>query len=659
MQAAFGSRPSLPGGEGAPSPRTLPSTGAATTPLVESPVASVPDLLHRSIAGWRSDAAERFELQGGLDAEAASTLFRLGAFIVHSCGEARERERRPVAEDAASAAEKRQAADERARRLLPFLAWLPMRVFSQPTMAAALETWQWVSASCPHLRLALLGQVVAAWRWSIDMHFGLFSGGTHSTEPAGRAAPASATGTPAMPADFISPPEPAGLAERVARMTVAGATTHAPPQCLPAGLTDHEPHRLVLQFFEERCRQSRSSSGEELALVAQAVSAAVADGTRLSTQPAAFGARVRLVHLGMCVLQAAHPSPEHAARGAAVPPGSSRRGSALPHLADPLPVLTGGSSPTTAVPRLGGLAGGSFSAAPGAPAAAGPGDDDGLWDDATTVSGSLHGAAAGAAPAAEPPAVDAPAPPEIFSGDRWPGVSVGSLAVLRERLYRAALSWFALPLSRYEVATSPQVVRQDFPYIVSMCRLVQLDVRLWSSSGGSGGSSGAASVFAAGGRPGAAPLTSGSLDTIDSNAGTGTLRGASWAESSSSLLSPAGLSSQRSQSGGSGPAPATPSPASSSYAGKSSAPDLRRMVLLRLATGVAGTPRTAANASIGRRESSRWPRRSREPQPTRAGDSARNAAAVVASGWLAQVHAAQGGGLRGLADLILVRESAR
>ena len=55
-------------------------------------------------------------------------------------------------------------------------------------------------------------------------------------------------------------------------------------------------------------------------------------------------------------------------------------------------------------------------------------------------------------------------------------MSAGSLACLRERLYRAALAWFALAPSRYEVATSPQVVRQDFPYVVSLCRLIQVCV---------------------------------------------------------------------------------------------------------------------------------------------------------------------------------------
>ena len=512
------------------------------SPQTASVAAMVPSLLHRSILGWRSEAAQRVQLNEGLDAEAINTLFRLGAFLVHTCGSRSSggggsttrttRGRFAVASapeaSASGAAAKRVQAEERARRLLPFLAWLPVRAFSVPTMAAALEVWQWVLGTCPVLRVPLLAHVVAAWRWTIDMRFGLFSGGTR--EDAASAAPPAAgrtsdgpQSTPAMPSDFVAPPEPEGLSERVARATLAGATVHAPLQWLPPGLSDPEPHRFFLQvrtwvgrhprrslarlhapspcppaqLFEERCRQSRSSSGEELALLAQAVLPALADATRLSARPAAFGPRVRLVHLGMCVLQAAHVAQGAPQGGQApgAPPaaGPLRRGSSFG-----VGSTVGLYESAVPTPRLG-MVGATFAdpATPGALAAArdaadargggGADDDSVLWDDSTTVvSGSQAeheeppAAAAAAAVVAAPglfAAAEAPAGgAAVFSGERWAGVSAGSLACLRERLYRAALAWFALAPSRYEVATSPQVVRQDFPYVVSLCRLIQVCV---------------------------------------------------------------------------------------------------------------------------------------------------------------------------------------
>jgi len=148
----------------------------------------------------------------------------------------------------------------------------------------------------------------------------------------------------------------------------------------------------MLQFFEERCRQCRTSSGEELALLAQAVTAAVADGTRLSTKAAAFGSRVRLVHLGMCVLQAAHQSPDHS-RSASV----TRRGSSAPFATDSTgysPITSRAVSvPVGTVPILSGNSGMANVATSGANVVqdAGDSDEGRLWDDSMTVSGSVLG----------------------------------------------------------------------------------------------------------------------------------------------------------------------------------------------------------------------------------------------------------------------------
>ena len=215
-------------------------------------------------------------------------------------------------------------------------------------------------------------------------------------------------------------------------------------------------------MFEERFRQSRSSNGEELALLSQAVIAAVADGTRLNTTPAAFGSRVRLIHFGLCVLQAAHSSHDVVRPSA----GPSRRGSSF-MLSPDQPGISQMSS------RIG------FQPPPlSARQGTGNMDDAGLWDDGTTVSGSQH-VDSNHTPhelAPEQPIYPADLIGKVaaFSGERWPGICVGSLSTLRERLYRAALAWFVLPMCRYEVATSPYVVRQDFPYLVSLCRFIQV-----------------------------------------------------------------------------------------------------------------------------------------------------------------------------------------
>ena len=218
----------------------------------------VPGLLERAVRGWQVSSAQRQHLHDNLDTDAANALYRLGAFLVHTCGDSKVMDSRAYRGSKSTSMSNdgiQKLSNERGRRLLPFLAWLPIRIFSTTVMSAALEVWQWVMASCSNLRVLLLSNIVAAWRWSIDMHYGLFSGGTQSSAvtPLGAAPSKGTKAAPDMSSDFLSSPEPDYLSERVARTTLGGSTVYEPPQRLPVGLADHMPHKLMIQVYIYVC----------------------------------------------------------------------------------------------------------------------------------------------------------------------------------------------------------------------------------------------------------------------------------------------------------------------------------------------------------------------------------------------------------------------
>ncbi len=277
-----------------------------------------------------------------------------------------------------------------------------------------------------------------------------------------------------------------------------------------------EVHRVWLRFFEELFRVCRNRLAEELALLCHAVGSALHDHRRLCTAPEAFGTRARLCHLALNVLHAAH-YPFHTDSLAvsqfvsaastivtALPPvvvdgdteattfdGDGLDATWPPSMASAftsqaclivgaLPVVLGepGVQSTPALVAVGDTAERGGGGGGGADGASVSGQ---TAKHSLALSGGLVGK----------PLVAAAAAPEGGRGvshvrstatavrravflDAWSTLTVGSLALLRDRVLRSALAWFELPLSWYEVATSSQRLREDFEFVTggsSCCSL--------------------------------------------------------------------------------------------------------------------------------------------------------------------------------------------
>ena len=258
---------------------------------------------------------------------------------------------------------------------------------------------------------------------------------------------------------------------------------------------DGEAHRIWIDFFRERFRISASRSEEELAVLIEAVLAAVRKPERLSVHPGSFGTRIRLLDLAMLVLHAAHEMGMATSHATTAKQGLR----SLPLLSDHCQSHCKlGQSVNIASHcgvHLGGVGAGNgqfafdpalqaYAALPGkgivgqvlagtaegqemhrsqafgAPTQVG-GDEQPLssWEIAAQRTGSIGGAVSGFSKA-----------------------SAGSLLRLRTQIYDCLLSWFETRPVWFESATSVERVKEDWPVLQSLCQLLSIDPGLWEAS---------------------------------------------------------------------------------------------------------------------------------------------------------------------------------
>lgn len=252
--------------------------------------------------------------------------------------------------------------------------------------------------------------------------------------------------------------------------------------------------------MECQFRASKPRSSDEIALIARALTSSIADPDALTTSPESFGLRIRLLHLCMQVLHAAH-----AGHASSAPEFSSYL-RAVSHVAsDSVPVLSpaantfvgsgvclaDGRAPVTNQWPYSGLPerksiGSSdvsvYTSLKSRSLTSFAGDSDIVPNtsipipsyntgDATIGSGFGSLAAIRVDVNASNSSVlcnTANGLLKAMSGDGWVALSLGSLKLFRERILRAALLWFAQPQAYAEPFTSPERVRDDFEYIAGV-----------------------------------------------------------------------------------------------------------------------------------------------------------------------------------------------
>jgi hypothetical protein len=382
---------------------------------------AVPTPLSGLIKDFKESLADKRKQRDTLDVSMSDSLYRTAAFL---CWMSDQVELQTGQHDLGQA-------DGALEELLPLLVWVPVRSFSAAALTSATECWAWVATACPHFRERLLEEVLAAWNWTITNGIGLFSAASFKASPDAPSRTQQPVASAAvhgvvplsstvrqMPLDVLGAPE-----SRSSHVDLSNCG-HV---MMPHQLCDCEPHLIWLRFWDAQFRACKTRDNHEIAVIMRAVTFATTSPFKLSNHAASFGARILLTSLTFAVLQHVQTS----GRGHAVHNEASQ-------------------SPSG--PLFGGLVGVKAEEALLS-----------YMQTHTNTSKSRDDKCK-----------------RSSIGDSC--ATVGSVSILRERVYRCILSWFELAPVYYETVTSATTVRSDFPYIMALCRAIMNDKRFCSVS---------------------------------------------------------------------------------------------------------------------------------------------------------------------------------
>ncbi|XP_053375288.1 phosphatidylinositol 4-kinase alpha-like [Mercenaria mercenaria] len=152
--------------------------------------------------------------------------------------------------------------------LLHALCWTPVKHFTKMTMKAAVACWEWLLAAKPRWSVEFLCEMAAAWQLTIDKKLGIFRN---------------------------DKPRPDPLAK------TEGQVLHPDAPYV-------DPHNIWVKFLQERLEIARYSSVNEVNIFVTLINKSLLLGvgrnpSMISRHPAAMGARLGLLHMGLNLLQ--------------------------------------------------------------------------------------------------------------------------------------------------------------------------------------------------------------------------------------------------------------------------------------------------------------------------------------------------------------------
>ncbi|XP_052243319.1 phosphatidylinositol 4-kinase alpha-like isoform X4 [Dreissena polymorpha] len=154
------------------------------------------------------------------------------------------------------------------RVLLHALCWTPVKHFTEMTMKAAVACWEWLLAARPQWSTEFLCEMAAAWQLTIDMRLGIFR---------------------------EDPPRPDPLAKTEGQVLSPDGPFVA-------------PHSIWVKFLQERLEIAKYSSINQVNIFVTLINKSLMltvgrNPSHISRHPAALGPRLRLLSMGMSLLQ--------------------------------------------------------------------------------------------------------------------------------------------------------------------------------------------------------------------------------------------------------------------------------------------------------------------------------------------------------------------
>eukprot|EP00002_Diphylleia_rotans_P031994 TRINITY_DN6677_c0_g1_i2.p1 TRINITY_DN6677_c0_g1~~TRINITY_DN6677_c0_g1_i2.p1 ORF type:complete len:1668 (+),score=400.29 TRINITY_DN6677_c0_g1_i2:37-5040(+) len=149
--------------------------------------------------------------------------------------------------------------DQDYSQIIHALCWSPVYLFSEEAVRFATFIWTWLLSARPDLSVSVLYNIANAWSWTVAKGYGLFN----------------TNWTP----DFSNP-----YSESAHKITK---------------LQNPEPHSIILDFLLEQFEVGRLFPYSNLQLFHKVVSSSLKNYKRMSHDPAALGARARLLDLSL------------------------------------------------------------------------------------------------------------------------------------------------------------------------------------------------------------------------------------------------------------------------------------------------------------------------------------------------------------------------
>eukprot|EP01133_Synstelium_polycarpum_P009767 gene9767-11405_t len=162
-------------------------------------------------------------------------------------------------------------------KLIHLVCYAPALLFTPEAMHVGVSSWKWLLAERPDLTTFIMTSIGDIWAWTVNQRIGLFSN-----------------------------------TERDASPLAISATTSSEPRDAPTPQErhNHVPHRIMIEFLEERFSVVRYSSSEQISILAGMLQKAIADPMMLSVAPRSLGTRFMLLLLCMRFIQGDHiPDP--------------------------------------------------------------------------------------------------------------------------------------------------------------------------------------------------------------------------------------------------------------------------------------------------------------------------------------------------------------
>jgi phosphatidylinositol 4-kinase len=149
-------------------------------------------------------------------------------------------------------------------KLLQWLVWTPVFLFSKDSINTAVFCWRWLSSSRPQFELPLLTEIAHAWQWTISQRLGLFSNNKEH--------------------------------EEAVELAVDNSISKA------NNLENTKPHRIWVNYLAERFQVVSSTAGKDLVHVyINILIRSFEDTSIMSTDHYSLGTRFRLCLLSVIV----------------------------------------------------------------------------------------------------------------------------------------------------------------------------------------------------------------------------------------------------------------------------------------------------------------------------------------------------------------------